>query len=363
MQGGPNIFIAGCATISPQRTFDGAFLPEALSFSGNTLTCQVPDFKAYIPPAQLRRLSRMLRIGLTTSILCLRNSGIESPGGIITATGYGFLDETEKFLRELLERGERQLTPTYFMQSTYNALAGLIGLSLTCTGYNNTYVSKGYALGSALDDAVAQLQHDPSQTMLVGAYDEAAAVQHITGLREGHYKKEAIESKDLYNSATSGTLQGEGAAFVLLSTTPSAQTCCKVTGIDGLFRPTAQALRERLINFLASRELNFSDIDVWIAGFSGDVVRDQSLAMLADELLADVTQVRFKHLTGEYCTADGFALWLGANILKRQHIPECTLAKGAAPDISGKSIHRLLIVNHYLNQNYTFYLLERVVVR
>ena len=91
-------YINGVGIISPQNTFDpDNFLKEIVEYEHNVLTCVTPDFKGYINPIQMRRLSHMLRIGLSAATICLRDSGIKSPDGIITATGYGFLDET-KFL-------------------------------------------------------------------------------------------------------------------------------------------------------------------------------------------------------------------------------------------------------------------------
>jgi len=356
MQGKPLIYINGTASISPQRTFDGSFLSEPINYTGNVLTCQTPDFKAYLPAIQLRRLGRMLRVGLTASIICLRNSAITTPDGIITATGYGFLEDTERFLREIIERNESQLTPTHFMQGTYNALAGLVGLSLHCTGYNNTYVSKGYALGSALDDAIIQIQDEPELNMLVGAYDEAVSVQYKSVARDGHFKQEQIDSLKLFEHPTPGSLQGEGAAFFLLSGVQTSQTICRLTGHYGLFQPTADELFNELESFLSAHETTISDLDLWIAGLSGDVNRDQTLRSLADGALSSIPQGRFKHLTGEYCTADGFALWLGANIIKKQSVPASIMASSLkAPN----KLRKVLIVNHYLDRNYTFYLLER----
>ena len=124
---GMHCYINGIGIISPQKTFDNAeFLNEVITYDQNILNCTTPDFKKYVSPVQLRRLSRMLRIGITAAKICLEDAHIQIPDGIITATGYGFLEETEKFLKEMLEREEKQLTPTYFMQGTYNSLAGLI---------------------------------------------------------------------------------------------------------------------------------------------------------------------------------------------------------------------------------------------
>ena len=67
---GMKCYINGIGIISPQKTFvNDEFLPEIKSYDNNILTCITPDFKAYINPVQLRRLSRMLRIGMTAATM------------------------------------------------------------------------------------------------------------------------------------------------------------------------------------------------------------------------------------------------------------------------------------------------------
>src|SRR5687768_15094538 len=117
-------YINGLGILSPQKTYDNNdFLPDLVSYNNNALHSITPDFKEYINPIQLRRLSRMLRVGLTAAIICTRDSGITKPDGIITGTGYGFLNDTAKFVSEMLVQEEKHMTPTFFMQGTYNALA------------------------------------------------------------------------------------------------------------------------------------------------------------------------------------------------------------------------------------------------
>ena len=350
-------FINGIGIIAPQKTYESdAFLSEITSYDHNVLLCQTPDFKTHISPVQLRRLSRMLRIGLTSSILCLRDAGVTIPDGIITATGYGFLEETEKFLREILERNERQLTPTYFMQGTYNALAGLVALSIKCTGYNNTYVSRGFAFETALQDAIMQLTSKPDSNLLIGAYDEAAAVQYAAGLREGHYKVDAVNNLALFESKSPGTLQGEGSAFFLLSGVPVSNTWCTLADMQMTYRPNEEELTSALRLFLRTNNIRIDDVDVWISGASGDLQRDALLDSLKLSILGNTPEIRFKHLSGEYCTAVSFAVWLGAAMLKKQIIPEAVRSPGCHYT---ETLNRILIVNHYLGRNYSFILLER----
>jgi 3-oxoacyl-[acyl-carrier-protein] synthase II len=356
--GKKDFYINGIGIISPQKTFDNTeFLSEIRSYDKNVLTCVTPDFKTYINPVQLRRLSKMLRIGMTAATICLREAKVEVPDGIITSTGYGFLEETEKFLREMLERQEKQLTPTYFMQGTYNALSGLIALATTCRGYNNAYVSRGFAFENALEDAMMQLDEFSAKNFLIGAFDEAAAVQYIAGVRENHYKAEHIASMDLFGSKTSGTLQGEGSAFFSVSGISSSSTWCVLKDLQIVYLPDNEKnLSDALTIFLDANEIAVEEIDLWINGKSGDTERDHLLTSLENSLLRNTPQVRFKHLCGEYCTAISFGLWLGASILKKQSIPDAI----KVPSVTFlEKLETVLLVNHYQGRNYSFLLLRR----
>src|ERR1700690_4209221 len=92
-------WINGVGILSPQFTFDNSdFLSSTQEYEDNILKCVAPDFKNYIPPVQLRRLSRLLRMGLSAAIICMRDAKNETPDGIITATGYGLLEDTARFL-------------------------------------------------------------------------------------------------------------------------------------------------------------------------------------------------------------------------------------------------------------------------
>jgi 3-oxoacyl-[acyl-carrier-protein] synthase II len=350
-------YINGVGVISPQKTFDNhLFLPEVTAYNQNILTCIAPDFKQYINPIQLRRLSNLLRTGLSAAIICLRDAGITVPDGIVTATGYGSLKETELYMNELLSRNESQLTPTYFMQGTYNALAGLIALTVKCMGYNNTFVSKGFAFETALQDAMFQVADAPSANYLVGGYDETATARHAIGLREQHFKKEHINSAELYDSETVGTLEGEGSAFFVLSGKPSPTTWCTLNDVEMIFKPTHHELSAALETFLSKHSLTIADVDVWISGISGDKQVDGLLVQLQHTTLKNIPALTFKHLCGEYTTAVTFALWLGASLLRKQYVPASM--QTVSQQLPAK-LNTVLIVNQYMNRNYSFLLLQK----
>lgn len=350
-------YLNGIGIISPQKTFDtDVFLTDIAQYDTNVLKSITPDFKAYINPVQMRRLSRMLRIGLSAAMICLRDSKVVMPDGIITATGYGFLDETAKFLKEVLEQGEKQLTPTYFMQSTSNALAGLVALTIKCMGYNNTYASKGYAFENALNDVMMQLNDNPYLNFLIGSYDEAAEVQYNASIRASHFKTEYINSLSLFDTRTKGSIQGEGSAFFMVSGKPSDATWCTIRDMEMVYRPAPNELQPALKNFLIANDITPGEIDVVVSGASGDMDHDAVITSLIDGNLNQSLQTRFKHLCGEYTTATAFGLWLGASMLKRQEVP--AIAK-TNENSQPAQLENVLIINQYMGKSFTFVLLNR----
>ncbi|MEN6466990.1 MAG: beta-ketoacyl synthase chain length factor [Syntrophaceae bacterium] len=362
-QGPPAYYINAAGVISPQKTYcDRVFLTEISEYAGNKLTCVLPDFKEFMNPFQMRRLSRMLKTGLAAVMICLRNSGVKVPDAVITATGFGFYDSRAKFLAEILKQAEQQLTPNYFIQSTHNALAGLVALTIGCTGYNNTYAGRGSAFESALLDAMMLLDENESeaQNILVGSFDEVSEVLFRQYARLGYFRKEPVNNLRLFDedSPGAGAIQGEGVAFFMLSSAPKKRTLCRLRGMKMLYKPEGYGdLAAALETFLKENDLDPRDIDVFINGASGDAARDKWNSDLQHDFLEHAAEVRFKHLTGEYATASSFALWLGAMILKKKHIPEVVLAR---PARRPERKETALVCNHFLSRYYTFMILDSV---
>jgi 3-oxoacyl-[acyl-carrier-protein] synthase II len=351
----PLTYINGVGVISPQRTFNNAeFFSSPEVYEQNVLKCITPDFKDYLSPTQLRRLGRMLRIGLSAATICIRDSGQAPIDGIITSTGYGLLRDTAVFMNEILDQNEQHITPTHFMQSTYNAIGGMVALSIQCKGYNNTYVSKGFAFETALDDAILQLRESPSQRFVVGAYDEADETQYRTHLRAGYYKKEFVRSTELVGSNTPGTIQGEAAAFFCLSGEADVSTWCGLVDVLMVYKPDKSRLETEFTKFLADNNMSVNDIDVVLNGSSGDVDHDAVMRDLTKSF-SGKPQAFFKNYCGEFCTSSAFALWLAAAMIKHESIPDFV----TTPTLS-KRPDTILIVNQYLGINYSFMLVKRV---
>lgn len=348
-------YINGIGLISPQRTFDDDFLESAVDHPLSVLTCITPDFKQFINPIQLRRLCRIQRIGLTAAALALKDASLDSILGVVTATGEGSSASKGTFMAEFLLQDEKHITPTSFVQSSYNNLAGLVAMTYRMMGYNNNFVSGGFAFETALQDAMLQLIENPSKDLLVGSYDESYEPHFELDNRTGHYKNETGSSLQLFARATPGTLWGEGASFFLLSNNQTEKTWCQVREPLVIYKPSlVKDIYVSLKKYLIENEIDITSIDVLISGASGDANTDEQILQL-EKSMPSVTLCRFKHLCGEYFTSVSFALWLAASILKKNKVPGAAQFNAIQPP---EKIEKVLIVNHYRNRSLSFLLLE-----
>jgi len=149
------VFIRAASCISPQKTFQAdGFLNDPVEYTGTRLQTIEPDYKEFIDPKQIRRMSHVIKMGVATAKDCLNKAEVEMPGAIITGTAFGCMEDTITFLTRIIELNEEMLPPTAFVQSTHNTVAAQVALNIKCHNYNNTFVHKGISFESALIDDV-----------------------------------------------------------------------------------------------------------------------------------------------------------------------------------------------------------------
>ena len=135
---------------------------------------QLADYKEYISPKEGRRMGKLMKAATLTSLMALREAGVECPDAIITATANGMLETSEKFLVDMVDNGEETLSPTLFMQSTHNTIGSAIAIRTKCHGYNITYTQGKDSMKWALRDAERLIRMGKAKTVLVGCHDESS---------------------------------------------------------------------------------------------------------------------------------------------------------------------------------------------
>lgn len=130
------------------------------------------DISEYVSKLEARRMCKLLKSAIYTSMTALKVAGLERPDGIIVGTEYGMLDNSEKFLKQMCMEGEELLKPTLFMQSTHNTIAGTLAIRTACKGYNITFSNGAESMRDALLDACLQLELGRLNNVLVGYHNE-----------------------------------------------------------------------------------------------------------------------------------------------------------------------------------------------
>src|ERR1700743_803566 len=212
------IFIRSSSCISPQKTFgNNNFFTDVVEYTGIRLKTIEPDYKEYIDPKQIRRMSHVIKMGVAAAKDCLNQGNNEMPDAIITGTAFGCMEDTVTFLTRIVEQNEELLPPTAFIQSTHNTVAAQVALMLKCHGYNNTFVHKGISFESALIDALMLLNEQEADNILVGGTDDMVDTSFKVLTRLGLYRRQPVSNFELYAEESRGTIGGEGAVFFLLT--------------------------------------------------------------------------------------------------------------------------------------------------
>lgn len=337
------LYIRGTGNISPQNTFGQVFLQEdVVEYNTNRLKAVEPDYSKLIDVKLIRRMSRIIKMGVAAGLQCLQEAGVENPAAIITGTAYGCLEDTGVFLQKMVLNKEEMLTPTAFIQSTHNTIGAQIALLLKCNGYNNTFVHRGLSFESALLDAMMLFDEGTVTNALVGGVDEITDYSFEITSRFGLFKQNITSNLDLFNGTSRGSIAGEGAAFFLLNNQPSENDRAILEGMHTFYKPADNnEIRENIQSFLNNHSLSIKDIDIILCGRNGDVKGDKIYDEMNRTVFAGSSVMHYKHFCGEYPTSTGFALWMAAGIVK----------SGSVPAITGhpiqKDIRRILIYNHY----------------
>jgi 3-oxoacyl-[acyl-carrier-protein] synthase II len=330
-------FIHGMGLISAQETFAKTQLENPIVPTGTKFSCIEPDYTEWIDVRTIRRMSKIIRIGVASAKLALKQSGLEKPDAIITGTALGCLEDTEVFLTKMIENKEEALNPTPFIQSTHNTIGSQVALLTQCLGYNQTYTQRAFSFELALEDTLFMLNENPDLDILAGSADELTDVS------------QEVFEKIGWNKHT-GITHGEGAAFFVINT-KKENAVAELAGVKMVYKPhDAQTALDQLNTLLTEAKINVSDIDLVLSGETGNAHHNVVLKTVLETAGLQNSYIPFKTLCGEFSTATSFALWLGATGLKTQQFP--------VGKVLPKPVRNVLLYNQYAGQHHTLILLK-----
>lgn len=343
---------SGCITIQP--TFEKDFFFEDIRhYSGSSVPAADPNYKSLIPPIQLRRMGKSMKMALYTAYTALEQADITTVDAIITGTGLGCLKDSERFVENIRDNQEQFLNPTPFIQSTHNMAAGALALSLGCRGYNMTYVNDACSFESALLDSMLYTGEHPDHTILLGGVEELGThtlkLWDLTGCLKN--VQHVIPTSLHTNELSAGKIATEGATFFVVSgkaTTPHLGI------ITDMATPSETTDMAAIIPaWLLRRGLSPGDIDVVITGRNGDAGSDP-LYDSVGAVFPQTPQLAYKHVLGTYDTVNAAAVHIALLLLRRQHIPDI-LRINYVPQ---RTIKKILICNRPHTGSHSLILIE-----
>ncbi|QYA26390.1 3-oxoacyl-ACP synthase [Gramella sp. MT6] len=347
------LFINGISSVSPQS--EDIFANEIpQTYSENILPSLDVDYKSLIKPMMLRRMSKAVKMGLYCSKKALKQAGVDDPDAILVGTGQGCMQDTEKFMTNMLESEEGLLSPTSFIQSTHNTVAGQIALDLKCNGHNMTFTQNSASFESALLDAILISEMGEIRNILVGGVDETST--QFTGFQrlDGQIKEKNINNFDLFSTISPGTIISESAAFFSLSSEINENTYAEFKDVQIINSVDSTELNSKIEEFLSRNDTDLSEIDAVILGKNGDHRFDHFYEDLQQGMFLEKCQLGFKHLVGDNNSISSYAFWLASRILKEKKLPEIFKLN----TLNCKVPRKVLIYNQYLGRNHGLILLQ-----
>lgn len=345
------MYIKDLYAISPQKTHDLSFENGEWNVLNEYIYKAVePSYQNLIPNAQLRRMGKAVRMGIGVSLpLLARNP---KPDGIIFGTANGGLEDCIKFLNQIVEYNEGTLTPTNFVQSTPNALAGQVALLSENQGYNMTHVNGSLAFESALLDASLYFDEyrGEEKNLLVGAVEEISDYNYNIDRLGERFKEELVSNEGLLSSGTKGSYCGEGSTQFYLSNNPE-NSLAEFKAFKQSSHLFENEIGEFLQIFLDEQNLMIEDIDCLLLGKNGDVTTDSWYDQV-ERLFGDKPKVYFKKSVGEYRTVSAFASYLAVRILNGQ-------ANYLIESESSEKPRTILIYNHFDAVRHSLILIQK----
>ena len=343
------LYIHKTSCFSPQQTYPETDFSRLTESGNNQLLIKEPVYNN-IPPGMLRRMGKAVRMSVGGALPMLKE--MPQPDGIIMGTANGGIEDCIKFLNQIIEYQEGLLTPGSFVQSTSNAPASQIALITKNKNYNSTNTHRGLAFENALQDVIMLLKEHPENKYLVGSVDEISAYNFNIDRLAGCFRKEIVSNRNLYDNPADGTIAGEGAMMMIVSNRPEG-AIARLDALKTVHTTDEMLVREMGKQFLQKSGFPQTAPDLLITGENGDARLGKYYQAVESLFPENFSVGRFKHLSGEFCTASSFGFWLATEIIRTGKIPDTVLKKGGQTE--GRKI---LLYNNYRGLQHAFMLLS-----
>ena len=314
--------LQGISGIKPIRRFD-------VSSYRSQLGAQLPeiDFKAFIKPANLRRMDRVGKIVVSAVKLALDDSDLDLKNedsdrmGISIGTGLGSSDTVDQFFRSLLKDGPTGAAPLLFQTAVPNAIASHCSIEYGIKGINLTFSHKETSTEMAMALAYHLLKEGRADIILAGGGDELSEpLYHVYSMLGALSPRagKGLEGVRPFDQDRNGIVLGEGSGILVLETLEHAERrgariYAEMAGIglsgsiDGLLRYDLKGDSIAKAMSFAAREPQTVDHVSAAANSTPDLDRAETLAIkkVFGERAKEISISSLKSMIGEFDGSGG----------------------------------------------------------
>ena len=306
------VFIEGIGIISTRGRGLNKF-EQAVKEGWVEPTISVDGRKAYRVPKdalidynilkKVRRSDRFSRLAVFAACDAIHDSGLDiadldhSSVGIIIATAFGPHATIFKVSEDIIDYGEKKVSPTTFAHSIHNAAASYVASALGCTGPVMTTTQFYFSFQQALLLASSWLDEGRLKKVLVGTVDECSpAMEYIC--EEKLSVAQNGKMSPLSCLKRPKFVPGEGSAFFLVSHDSKNKKYGAFTEIK-----------------ITSDSHGWTDVDLSIIGTNA---MGGSEEVYKDVLNEGIPVAAYSSIYGGFMTGNAFECVAAALMLKNQ---------------------------------------------
>ncbi len=221
--------LAGESGIKAITAFDASDLPARIAGSvprGN----DEPDFNPdkWVAPKEQKKMDDFIVFAIAAASQAVSDSGWKPESdsekertGVMIGSGIGGLNEIERTVLEMKEKGARRVSPFFIPASLINLASGHVSIMYGFKGPNHSVVTACATGAHAIGDAGRLIQYGDADVMIAGSTEAAICRVGVAGFSAARalctsYNDTPEKASRPWDKNRDGFVMGEGAGVVVL---------------------------------------------------------------------------------------------------------------------------------------------------
>jgi 3-oxoacyl-[acyl-carrier-protein] synthase II len=217
------------------------FDPEGFSvqIAGQVPSADEPygfNAEEFIGKKDMRKMARFIQFGMKATDEALKMANLDNVQdekilertGVMLGSGVGGLEDIEKTIQTLNDKGPRRVSPFYIPSILINMFSGHVSIKYGFKGPNSAVVTACATGTHAIGDAFKILERGDADIMIAGGAESAITPSSVAGFASakaltGAFNDNPTKASRPFDKNRSGFVMGEGAGVLVLETLESAQ--------------------------------------------------------------------------------------------------------------------------------------------